>query len=391
MKKVLVLTACMTLLVLTACVNSKLDNTIDVASTSNTESETKVDKDSKVLAENLSENPITSEDIANIAKELNLNNYGNVSADLATENIIITYDNDCNITRCSNRTNKFYNRSESLKERNISNLDIFTEYGNNELGYNTLTHIEFISDLSTFQMLKPYIVKVTYPEIGKLIDKNYDTKEIISTINFNNGIIKIDEDYTYNMNSVSIKLDIYYNLDILNDSYIDTVRLAEYEPLLNNSSFDSLENYTKESKIDTDKIMTLENIEECGKGFKLDTITISRDWVKESNESSNYLVYNTSKNYIIKANDKLFKIGFTVEGYDRFNLHRLKRITVAGDNIDNCKKLAKAFLSVDELEFENLVQNEKLSISDNESMSLTKASEITDNFVWYLSYALYNR
>lgn len=341
--------------------------------------------------EKLNESPITSEDIVNIAKELNLNNWGNASSELIKESLLITYDNESNITRCSNRTSKLYKRAEDEYDFNISSLDIFTEYGKNELGYDTLTHIEFSADKLMAEKLKSYLVKCTYENIDKLILSDNDIKYLDKTLNFNNGIIKITESSRANSESMNLKMNIYYNLGILNDSYVNTDELVKYEPLIKNSTFETLENFKQVSKVNKDIVLTLDESEEFKKECRIDTVSINRDWVRKEEKSKEFEIYNTSKEYIVKSNDKRYKIKFNVDVYDRFNLHRMHYLTVASETLDESRNLMSKLTSIGVDEMQSMLPDEKYKLSDNESVSLTKTTEDKDNFIWYIAYAIYDK
>lgn len=336
--------------------------------------------------------PLVSSDISDIAKEYDLNNTGNAASELVTEKLLLTYDANGNITRCSNRTSKLNSRVLE-RSSNIPSIDLYTEYGKNELGYNTVSHIEFVGTQDVFESVKEYFENITFSGFNKAIDDEYNSKVENLTIKCDNGIIKILERSTKNSGILRWKIDVYYNLNILNESYIDTVRLGEYEQLIKNSSIKELENYDSKSKIDCEKVLNIGNEKDEEDKFRVNTIEITRDWVKEKEGSLNFKVYSISKEYVINYKDALYKVTLHIDDYDRFNMYRLKYLSVAGNTIDNCKSLITNWLDIGEGQLESVTDNEKYIVSDNEGISLSKSSitEKGNEFIWYITYAIYDR
>lgn len=346
-----------------------------------------------VMGNTLNANPITSSDIADMCKTFELTNYGTPDSEIIVESLAVIYDRFENVTKCSNMTSKGRAQLESKSTDCVNRLEVYTEYGKNERGYDTVTHMDFKGSIQNYALIKPYIVKVANKSVFEyIVGSGNETQPNggCRDLQFDNGEIKITKVSGGYDGSIGMNIDIYYNLDILKESNIDTVRLAQYEPLINNTTFEELENYAKVSIIKDKEVLALEFNDWYAQKYKTDVIKITRDWVKDNEDTGKYYIYNAEKKYYFYDDTENYTLAYVLDVYNKFNTDREKAIKIGSNNADACKELMKNVTTLKDEDLDNMKES-RVQLGENEYMTLKEFTYPNSGLHWYLSYGLYDR
>lgn len=266
-------------------------------------------------------------DYIELIENYDLNNYGIAQSQVIYSNIKLDYC-DGTIVSASTETNKSEIYKDTLLNDNISSFDMYTEYKDFENGYDTCHYIEFTG--------KPKKGDIVEDALTYIFDSN-TVSDIIrhiklgdNSIKYNDALVEFNSEHSFKYDRFGkYEIKIYVNSGILNDSYIDAVKLLEIEPIMNDNAFLENKNWYSQNSNDISKIFGLEKSDNVA---DIDSVTYKYSYVREFDrdnniEKDNFLGYNIEKD--IETTDGV-KITFHIDEYDRYNVGRLGYIMLSG-------------------------------------------------------------
>ena len=176
-----------------------------------------------------------TDDYIQLIENYDLNNYGVAQSQVVYYNIKLDYS-DGKVISASTETNKAEIYKDTLMNDNISSFDMYTEYKDFGNGYDTCHYIEFTG--------KPEKDDILEDALTYIFDSN-TVSDIIrhiklgdNSIDYGDALVEFNSDHGFQYDRFGkYEIKIYVNSGILSDSGIDTVKLSETEPIMDDNAF----------------------------------------------------------------------------------------------------------------------------------------------------------
>lgn len=271
--------------------------------------------------------PFNTDDYIQLIENYDLNNYGVSQSQVIYSNIRLKYDKG-QVLSASTETNKAEIYKDTLLNDNISSFDMHTEYKDFGNGCDTCHYIEFTGKPEKDDILEDALTYIF--DSNTVSDVIRHIKLGDNSIEYQNALVKFNSEHGFKYDRFGkYEIKIYVNSGILNDSGIDTVKLSETEPIMNDKAFLENKNWYSQNSNDISKIFGLEKSNDVA---YIDSITYKYSYVREFDrdnniEKDNFLRYNIEKD--IETDDNV-KITFHIDEYDRYNVGRLGYIMLSG-------------------------------------------------------------
>ena len=308
--------------------------------------------------------PFNTDDYIQLIENYDLNNYGVAQSQVIYSNIKLNYYNG-KVISVSTETNKAEIYKDTLLNDNISSFDMYTEYKDFGNGYDTCHYIEFTGKPKRDDILGDALTYIF--DSNKVSDIIRHIKLGDNIIEYANALVEFNSEHGFQYDRFGkYEIKIYVNSGILSDSGIDTVKLSETEPIMNDKAFLENKNWYSQNSNDISKIFGLEKSDNVA---DIDSVTYKYSYVREFDrdnniEKYNFLRYNIEKD--IETTDGV-KITFHIDEYDRYNVGRLGYIMLSG-TVD--KEVLEAYK---EKYFTNIDMNYRSNYSTENFKSFSKS------------------
>ena len=268
-----------------------------------------------------------TDDYIQLIENYDLNNYGVAQSQVIYSNIRLKYDKG-QVVSASTETNKAEIYKDTIMNDNISSFDMYTEYKDFGNGYDTCHYIEFTGKPEKDDILEDALTYIFDNETVSDIIRHIRIGD--KSIEYENAFIEFNSEHGFQYDRFGkYEIRIYVNSGILSDSGIDTVKISETEPIMNDNAFLENKNWYSQNSNDISKIFGLEKSDNVA---DIDSITYKYSYVREFDrdnniEKNNFLRYNLEKDIETIGG---VKITFHIDEYDRYNVGRLGYIMLSG-------------------------------------------------------------